>query len=53
MLERERERVKLVIKKNKKMVLTHTGQSPARSQTKKDNKDGKVFTLSKAPAALM
>lgn len=50
----EREQVKLVIKKKKKkIVLTHTGQSPARSQTKKDNKDGKVFTLSKAPAALM
>lgn len=28
-----------------KIVLTHTGQSPARSQTKKDNKDGKVFTV--------
>lgn len=48
-----KEKVKLVVVKKKKKVLTHTGQSPARSQTEKDNKDGKVFTLSKAPAALM
>lgn len=48
----QRERVKLVVV-TKKKVLTHTGQSRARSLTKKDDKDGKVFTLSKALAALM